>query len=107
MEQRDFIEACDMDWESLYCPNRRGRCYGHPFAQGQLAKHGSRHGQKQARCGAYSTYVSIRYGTAYLDLYADAAIFETAVRTLAPLVQFFNIFAHGGICYRLRSTVTK
>ena len=72
-----------MDWESLYCPNRRCRCYGYPFAQGQLAKNGSSHGQHQARCGACGTYVSIRYGTAYLDLHADPAIFEMAVRALA------------------------
>ena len=26
--------------ESLSCPNRRCRCYGYPFAQGQLAKMG-------------------------------------------------------------------
>jgi len=25
-----------MDWESLYCPNRRCRYYGRPFLQGQL-----------------------------------------------------------------------
>ena len=29
-----------MDWESLYCPNRRCRYYGRPFLQGQLVKHG-------------------------------------------------------------------
>jgi IS1 family transposase/transposase-like protein len=72
-----------MDWESLYCPNRRCRYYGCPFFQGQLDKNGSSHGQKQARCGACGTHVSIRYGTAYLDLHADPAIFETAVRALA------------------------
>jgi hypothetical protein len=37
-----------MDWESLYCPNRRCRYYGRPFLQGQLVKQGSSHGQKQA-----------------------------------------------------------
>ena len=53
-----------MDWESLYCPNRGCRYYGRPFLQGQLVKNGSSHGQKQARCGACETPVSIRYGTA-------------------------------------------
>jgi hypothetical protein len=72
-----------MDWESLYCPNRRCRYYGRPFLQGQLVKHGSSHGQKQALCRACETSVSIRYGTAYLDLHADPPIFETAVRALA------------------------
>src|SRR6266571_2300579 len=72
-----------MDWESLYCPNRGCRYYGRPFLQGQLVKNGSSHGQKQARCGACETPVSIRYGTAYLDLHADPAIFEMAVRALA------------------------
>ena len=72
-----------MDGESLYCPNRRCRYYGRPFFQGQLGKNGSSHGQKQARCGACETCVSIRYGTAYLDLHAAPAIFEPAVRALA------------------------
>src|SRR5262244_2741051 len=69
-----------MDWESLYCPNRHCRYYGRPFLQGLLVKNGSSHGQKQARCKACETPVSIRYGTAYLDLHADPAIFEMAVR---------------------------
>ena len=72
-----------MDWESLYCPNRRCRYYGRPFLQGLLVKNGSSHGQKQAWCKACETPVSIRYGTAYLDLHADPAIFEMAVRALA------------------------
>jgi hypothetical protein len=72
-----------MDWESLYCPNRHCWYDGRPFFQGQLVKNGSSHGQQQARCRACETHVSIRYGTAYLDLHADPAIFETAVRALA------------------------
>ena len=72
-----------MDWESLYCPNRCCRYYGRPFLQGHLVKNGSSHGQKQALCRACETPVSIRYGTAYLDLHADPAIFEMAVRALA------------------------
>ena len=72
-----------MDWESLYGPNRGCRYDGRPFLQGQLIKHGSSHGQKQARCGACETPVSIRYGTASLDLHADPPIFETAVRACA------------------------
>jgi hypothetical protein len=69
-----------MDWESLYCPNRHCWYYRRPFFQGQLVKNGSSHGQKQARCGACETHVLIRYGTASLDLHADPAIVETAVR---------------------------
>ena len=72
-----------MDWESLYCPNRRCRYYGRPFLHGLLVKNGSSHGQKQARCQACETPVSIRYGTAYLALHAESAIFEMAVRALA------------------------
>lgn len=71
-----------MDWETLYCPNRRCRYYGMPFAQGQLVKNGSSHSQKQALCKACGTYVSMKHGTAYLDLHADAAIFEIAMRAL-------------------------
>jgi len=69
-----------MDWESLYCPNRHGWYDGRPFFQGQLVKNGRSHGQQQAQCRACETHVSIRYGTASLDLHADPAIFETAVR---------------------------
>jgi transposase-like protein len=83
MEQRSFIEECEMDWESLYCPNRRCRSYGCPFSQGQLVKNGRSHGQKQARCETCATNVSLRYGTTNLDLHADPAIFEMAVRALA------------------------
>ena len=83
MEQRYFIEECEMDWESLYCPNRRCRYYGRRFSQGHMVTNGSSHGQKQALCEVCGTNVSIRYGTAYLDLHADPAIFETAVRALA------------------------
>lgn len=72
-----------MDWDTLYCPNRRCQYYGVPFDQGRLVKNGSSHGQKQALCRACGTYVSMKYGTAYLDLHAEAAIFETAVRALA------------------------
>ena len=72
-----------MDWESLYCPNRCCRYYGRPFLQGHLVKNGSSHGQKQTLCRACETPVSIRYGTAYLGLHADSAIFEMAVRALA------------------------
>ncbi len=69
-----------MDWESLYCPNRRCRYYWRPFMQGLLVKTGSSHGQKHARCKAGETPVSLRYGTAYLDRHADPAIFAMVVR---------------------------
>ena len=78
-----FVEGAQMDWESLYCPNRHCRYYGIPFYQGLMVKNGSSHGQKQALCRACGSSVSIRYGTAYLGLEADPAIFETAVRALA------------------------
>lgn len=72
-----------MDWETLYCPNRHCKCYGRPFPQGLLVKNGSSRGQPQALCRACGGSVSIRYGTAYLDLETAPAIFETAVRALA------------------------
>lgn len=72
-----------MDWESLYCHNRYCRYYGIPFYEGRLVKNGSSHGQKQALCKACGSSVSLRYGTAYWDLAAAPAIFETAVRALA------------------------
>jgi IS1 family transposase/transposase-like protein len=72
-----------MEWETLYCPNRHCRYYGEPFRRSLLVKNGSSHGQKQALCRACGQSVSIRYGTAYWDLNADPAIFETAVRALA------------------------
>jgi IS1 family transposase len=72
-----------MDWETLYCPNRQCRCYGIPFRQGWLVKNGSSHGQQQALCRACGRSVTLRYGTAYWDLNAEPAIFETAIRALA------------------------
>ncbi len=72
-----------MDWETLYCPNRFCRYYGVPFAKGLLVKNGSSHGQKQALCRACGQSVGIRYGTAYWDLNAEQAIFDTAIRALA------------------------
>lgn len=72
-----------MDWESLYCPKQRCRYYGIPFFQGLLVKNGADHGHPQALCKACGGSVSLRYGTAYLGLDAEPAIFETAVRALA------------------------
>lgn len=72
-----------MDYESLYCPNRHCRYYGVPFKQGLMVKNGSSHGQKQVLCKACGSSVSLRYATAYIDLAANSAIFETAVRALA------------------------
>ena len=72
-----------MNWESLYCPNQACAYYGLPYHQGRLSRNGMSHGQAQALCKACGTSVSIRYGTAYYDLKAEARIFETAVRALA------------------------
>ena len=72
-----------MDWETLYCPNRRCSYYGVPFKQSRLVRNGSSHGQKQAYCRRCGSSVSIRYGTAYFDLNAEPVIFETAIRALA------------------------
>lgn len=72
-----------MDWETLYCPNRSCRYYGIPFYESVLVKNGSSHGQQQALCRACGKSVGVRYGTAYWDLNAEPAIFETAIRALA------------------------
>lgn len=72
-----------MDWETLYCPNRRCRYYGKPFNEGWLVRNGSSHGQQQALGKGCGSRVSLRYGTAYYDLNADPVIFETAMRALA------------------------
>jgi IS1 family transposase len=72
-----------MDWDTLYCPNPDCWYYGYPFARSRLVKNGSSHGQKQALCRECGTRVSLRYGTAYSDINADPALFETAVRALA------------------------
>ena len=72
-----------MDWETLYCPDKQCQKYGIPFAPGFMVKHGSSHGQKQAKCKACRSSVALRYGTAYLGCDSDPAIFETAVRALA------------------------
>lgn len=72
-----------MDWETLYCPNPFCRYYGRPFRQGLLVKNGATRGQKQALCRACGRSVALTYGTAYFELDADPAIFETAIRALA------------------------
>ena len=72
-----------MNWETLYCPNRHCRYYGIPFDEGRMVKNGSSYGQKQGLCQACGSSVALRYGTAYYNLEADPAIFETAVRALA------------------------
>jgi transposase-like protein/IS1 family transposase len=72
-----------MDWETLYCPNNRCVYYGIPFPKSLLVRNGSSRGYPQALCKACGSSVSMRYGTAYLNLEADPAIFEMAVRALA------------------------
>ena len=72
-----------MDWETLYCPQRRCVYYGIPFRQGRLVKNGTSYGQPQALCQACSRSVALSYGTAYYGLEAESAIFELAMRALA------------------------
>jgi len=72
-----------VNWETLYCPHRNGRCYGQPFTAGLLVKNGSSYGEPQARCNACRGSVALSYGTAYYGLQADRALFEMAVRALA------------------------
>jgi IS1 family transposase/transposase-like protein len=72
-----------MDWETLYCPNRACSHYGRRFWRSLLVKNGSTRGQKQARCQACGRSVALTYGTAYFDLDAEPALFDTVTRALA------------------------
>ena len=72
-----------MDWETLYCPNRACSHYGRRFWRSLLVKNGSTRGQKQARCQACGRSVALTYGTAYFDLDAQPALFDTVIRALA------------------------
>ena len=72
-----------MDWDTLYCPNRHCRYYGRPFRQGLLVKNGATRGQKQALCRACGRSIALNTATAYFELDAPPALFETAIRALA------------------------
>jgi IS1 family transposase/transposase-like protein len=72
-----------MDWATLYCPNRACSHYGRRFWRSLLVKNGSTRGQKQARCQACGRSVALTYGTAYFDLDAEPALFDTVTRALA------------------------
>jgi IS1 family transposase len=72
-----------MDWETLYCPNRACIYYGRRLWRSLLVKNGSTRGQKQARCQACGRSVALTYGTAYFDLDAEPALFDTVIRALA------------------------
>lgn len=72
-----------MDWETLYCPNRACSYYGRRLWRSLLVKNGSTRGQKQARCQACGRSVALTYGTAYFDLDAEPALFDTVIRALA------------------------
>ena len=72
-----------MDWETLYCPNKRCKYYGIPLRQGKMVKNGSSYGQPQALCKECCSSVALSYATAYYGLESDLTIFETAVRALA------------------------
>jgi len=76
-------EDTKMEWETLYCPNKRCRYYGLPFQQGTMVKNGSSYGQPQALCKGCGSSVALSYATAYYGLESDRTIFETAVRALA------------------------
>jgi IS1 family transposase len=78
VERRDT-----MDWETLYCPNRACIYYGRRFWRSLLVKNGSTRGQKQARCQACGRSVALTYATAYFDLDAEPALFDTVIRALA------------------------
>jgi hypothetical protein len=72
-----------MDWDTLYCPNRGCSYYGRPFRQGLLVKNGTTRGQQQALCRACGGSIALNTGTAYFELDAAPALFDTAIRALA------------------------
>lgn len=72
-----------MDWETLYCPNSACHLYGVRWRQSLLVKNGSSRGYKKALCRACGQTVMLRYATAYFELEAEPAIFDTAIRALA------------------------
>jgi IS1 family transposase/transposase-like protein len=72
-----------MDWITLYCPNRDCPYYGRRFYQSLLVKNGTTRGQKQALCRGCGRSIALSSGTAYFELDAEAALFETAIRALA------------------------
>jgi hypothetical protein len=53
------------------------------YRKSRLVKNGSSRGQRQMLCRACGRSISVRYGTAYSDLEADASIFDLAFRALA------------------------
>lgn len=92
-----------MDWETLYCPNKKCRYYSIPFRQGKMVKNGTSYGQPQALCKGCGSSVALSYGTAYYGLESDRAIFETAVRAL---VEGNSIRATGRIFQIDKDTVS-
>lgn len=72
-----------MNWETLYCPNRKCRYYGIGFGQARLVKNGSSRGVKRIRCQACGRSIALSYGTAYFKLDSTPTIFETAIRAIA------------------------
>jgi IS1 family transposase/transposase-like protein len=72
-----------VEWETLYCPNPSCQQYGVGYQESCLVKNGSSHGYQQFKCTACGRSVSVRYGTAYLDLEADSSLFDLAFRALA------------------------
>ena len=72
-----------MDWETLYCPNKRCKYYGIAFRQGRMVKNGSSYGQAQGLCKGCDRSVALSYATAYYGLESEPVIFEMAVRALA------------------------
>jgi transposase-like protein len=77
-----LIEGTKMDWETLYCPNKRCRYYSIPFRQGKMVKNGTSYVQPQPLCKGCGCSVALSYTTAYYGLESDPAIFETAVGAL-------------------------
>jgi transposase-like protein/IS1 family transposase len=72
-----------MNWEILYCPHPVCPFYGVRFRESRLVKNGTTRSQRQALCRACRSSVALTYGTPYVDLEHDPALFELAIRALA------------------------
>jgi transposase-like protein len=51
--------------------------------ESRLVKNGTTRGQPQALCRACGSSIALTYGTPYVDLEHDPALFELAIRALA------------------------
>src|SRR3972149_3139282 len=89
------IEDTEMDWNTLYCPNKGCQYYGIPLQCSKMVKNGSSYGQAQALCRGCGGSVALSYATAYYGLESELAIFETIESELAIFETAVRALAEG------------